>query len=67
MSDFLELYIGMNTSKKDPNEIHNNLVYYINSLRKENIKNHIIKITNSVFMMLEMNRVVMHKKMLPDD
>ncbi len=57
---------------KDPDKIHDELVFYINSLKKQNIKNRTIKsMMNSVFLMLEMNRVVLHKKilhkMLPDD
>lgn len=58
--------------KKDPNEIHDHLVYYINSQKKLGIKNSTIKnMMSSIFLMLEMNRVVLYKKilhkMLPDD
>lgn len=57
---------------KDPNEIHDHLVYYINSQKKTEIKSRTIKsMMSSVFLMLEMNRVTLHKKilqkMLPND
>ena len=70
--EFLEISDWDKYIKKDPNEIHDDLTFYINALKKENIKNRTIKsMMNSVFLMLEMNRVVLHKKilhkMLPDD
>ena len=51
--------------KKDPEEIHDDLVFYINSQKKEDVKNRTIKsMMSSVYLMLEMNRVTLHKKIL---
>ena len=50
---------------KDPEEIHDDLVFYINSQKKEDVKNRTIKsMMSSVYLMLEMNRVTLHKKIL---
>jgi len=57
---------------ENPEEIHDQLVYYISYQKKRDIKNKTIKgWINAVVLFLEMNRVVVHKtilkKMLPED
>jgi len=45
--------------------IHDHIMYYIDHHKKRKIKNHTIKgMLNSVFLMLEMNRIPIHKKIL---
>lgn len=56
----------------DPDLIHDNLATYISHEKSKGIKNHSIKgKINAVFLFLEMNRVLLHKKilrkMLPED
>lgn len=58
--------------KKNKDSIHNDLEYYISTQKKKQIKNHTIKgMINPIFLLLEMNQVVLFKKILlkklPDD
>jgi len=57
---------------EDPENIHDQLVYYINFQKKRDIKNKTIKgWINAIILFLEMNRVIVYKtilkKMLPED
>jgi len=51
--------------KQDPDSIHEHLASYINQEKSKGIKNHSIKgKINAIFLFLEMNRVILHKKIL---
>ena len=51
--------------KEDPDSIHDHLAAYINQEKSKGIKNHSIKNKlNAIFLFLEMNRVILHKKIL---
>jgi len=58
--------------KQSPDEIHDELAFYINAQKKTGIKNHTVKgMMSPVYLMLEINRVPLFKKilqkMLPQD